>query len=81
MGEEGSTEFVDQLVDDLLPEDLDWRDKVRTYPVPALAVAAIGGFLVGRSRGLSLLGSLSTFVVREISSGFATILGEEPTDS
>ncbi len=80
MEREARPSFFDQMVDDLVPEDLDWRQKVRDYPVPALTVAAIGGFLVGRSRGLALLGSLSTFVVREVSNGFATVLGEEPAD-
>lgn len=81
MAHEEQTSFVDQVVDDLMPEDFDWRSKVRAYPMSALTVAAVGGFLVGRSQGLSLLGSLSSYLVNEVSSGFSTILGEDSSET
>lgn len=50
--------FADELVDDLLPDEFDWRRVVRRYPIPALAVAALGGYLLARSRGPELLAAL-----------------------
>jgi len=50
--------FADELVDDLLPGEFDWRRVVRRYPIPALAVAALGGYLLARSRGPELLAAL-----------------------
>ena len=36
-------DFADQLIDELMPEELDWRRVVTSYPVASLAVAAVGG--------------------------------------
>lgn len=57
---------ADQIVDELLPEDLDWRHLVTTYPRTSLAVSAVAGFFVGRRQGMSLLAALSGFVVGEV---------------
>jgi hypothetical protein len=41
---------VDELLDELVPPDLDWRRVVTRYPIPSLLVAAAAGYLLGRSR-------------------------------
>jgi len=40
--------FVEELVDELVPEGLEWERMVVRYPIPALLVAAVGGFLLMR---------------------------------
>lgn len=55
---------ADRLVDELLPAELDWEHLVRSYPVPALTVAAGLGFLLGRHHGPVILGALSAFAGR-----------------
>jgi hypothetical protein len=57
---------ADGLVDDLVDGDFDWRQAVRTYPLPVLALAALGGFFLGRRYGLQLLGDLSAFAADEL---------------
>lgn len=49
------------VVDDLLPEEFDWERLVRDYPLPALALAGLGGFVLGRQRGFALLTALAGF--------------------
>lgn len=66
---------ADEIVDDLMPVDLDWRHLVRSYPVPALAVAATGGFLVGRRHGQALVAALVAFVTREVTRNVESLLG------
>jgi len=63
--------IVEELIDEVLPEQLDWRRLVRTYPVPALLIAAAGGYLLGRHKGLAVLASLSGFAVTEVAERFA----------
>ncbi len=50
---------ADTLVDELLPQELDWKHWVRRYPFAALSIAAIGGYLLGRSRGQEIVETVS----------------------
>lgn len=76
---------ADALVEDLLPVDLDWRRLVRSYPLSAMALAAAGGFLVGRRHGVSLVKDLSDFVTEEVTrnvqSFFATESSHDSPDA
>jgi len=72
-----SSRVADELLDDLLPAELEWRQMVRSYPLPALAVAALGGYLLGRSRGPAIVAALSTFVVSEMVAGLSEVTGQE----
>jgi hypothetical protein len=65
------------LVDELTPEGLDWERLVRNYPIPALLLAAVGGFLLGRTRGPEILGAVSGFAAEELSRNFNEALGRD----
>ena len=65
------------LVDELIPEGLDWERLVRRYPIPALLLAAVGGFLLGRTRGPEILGAVSGFAADELSRNFNEALGRD----
>lgn len=66
--------LADELIDQLLPDDFDWREKVRAYPLPAVALATIAGFALGRSRGGTLLAALSSFAASEVSRNLTSVL-------
>jgi hypothetical protein len=68
---------ADELVDELVPEELDWRDLVVSYPKTSLALAALGGYLLGRSRGETLLLGLGAFAADTLTSKVNDLLGEE----
>jgi len=51
--------FSDQLLDELLPEDLEWREVVRAYPLSSLVVAAVGGYFIGRRSGQLIVEAFS----------------------
>jgi len=73
----GSLEaMADELVDELMPEELDWRDLVCRYPRASLTLAAVAGFFLGRNHGTVLLGAVTTYAVNEISSNVARIFGD-----
>jgi hypothetical protein len=58
--------FSNRLIDQVLPEELDWVELVRTYPIPALAVAAIAGFFIGRIHGERLIEAASDIADRRV---------------
>lgn len=68
--------MADQWIDELLPEDFDWRETVRSHPISALAVAAVGGFFLARRHGSELLGAFDGFVDREVSKNIRSFLGD-----
>jgi hypothetical protein len=68
---------ADQILDELLPEQLDWQRLVRQYPIPSLAVAALGGYLLGRYKGAAVLAALSAFAADAVAENVNEILGDE----
>lgn len=63
------------ILDELLPEELEWERLVRAYPVPALALAAIGGFYLGLRHGAEILTAVSGFVASEVSRNVSELIG------
>jgi len=68
--------FLDEILDELLPEELDWADLVRRYPVPAVLLAAVGGFFLGRSHGPSILTAASSYAASEMAKNVNELLGQ-----
>ena len=66
-----------ELVDEVMPESFDWERLVTRYPIPALAVAAIGGFVLGRTRGTTILNALSDFAADQVTGQVNRALGED----
>jgi hypothetical protein len=69
--------IVDELVDELVPAELDWERLVVTYPLPALALAALGGFFLGHRHGREILSAVSTFAAAQVTSNVHEILGRQ----
>ena len=68
--------LADELIDDLLPPEFDWRGVVRRHPIPALLVALAGGYWLGRSKGRQILGALSDLASDELSARVGALGGE-----
>ena len=77
MLEEDRGSFVDDLIDDLVPGELDWQRLVTTYPLPALAVVALGGFYLGLRHGAEILSALSGYAASEVSRNVSHLMGRE----
>lgn len=67
----------DRLVDELVPETVEWERLVRSYPLPALLLAAVGGFVLGRHHGQEVVGALSAFAGRKVVRSVNELLGED----
>jgi len=68
---------ADQWVDEVAPDDLDWRQLVRRYPIAALAVAALGGFVLGRERGRAIVSALGAYAGDLVAREVNELLGED----
>lgn len=68
---------VDHLVDEILPEEVDWQRLVRSYPVPALVLAAAAGFFLGMRRGPMVVGAVSGWAAGEMTRRVNEILGDD----
>ena len=69
--------LADELVDQLVATDLDWRDLVRAYPKTSLVLAVVGGFALGRARGTTIVAGLATYTADTLASNINEFLGEE----
>jgi hypothetical protein len=73
----GGPDFADRLVDDLLPDDLEWRALVANHPYVSLTLAGLGGYLLGRSRGAAIVGALALFATDTLTRNVNSLLGED----
>ncbi len=80
MEDEAKASYADELLDDLLPENLDWRDLVRSHPLPALIVSGVAGYLLGRRHGVAILEALQDFATREVDRNVSALLGDDRSD-
>jgi hypothetical protein len=69
--------IVEELIDEIVPEGVDWQRLVMRYPIPSLLVAAVGGFFLGRRHGPEIVGALSTFAAGEVSRNVGQLFDQE----
>ncbi len=69
--------IVDEVIDEIVPEGLDWERLVVTYPIPALLAVAVGGFLLGRRHGPEILAAVSSYASSEISRNVSHLIGQD----
>ena len=65
---------ADSILDSLVPESIDWRETVRRHPVGSVACVGLVGYLVGRTKGASIMAGitagLSSGIMRQLSDVF-----------
>jgi hypothetical protein len=69
--------IVEELIDEIVPEGVDWQRLVVRYPIPSLLVAAVGGFFLGRRHGPEIVGALSTFAAGEVSRNVGQLFDQD----
>ena len=74
--DEAKGSFANGILDDLLPDDLNWRRLVCSYPIPALVLSGLGGFFLGSRHGTEILSALTSFANREVDRNISSFLGD-----
>ena len=74
---DGLSSMADELIDDLVPPEVDWRKVVRRHPLPTLLLAGLGGYLLGRSQGRTLLRALSALAVARVEAEVLTRIEDD----
>ncbi len=68
---------ADEMVDEWLPPEFDWQRLVRRYPLAALGLAALGGWVLGRHRGDRILEAFANFAADTVSEQVNLTLGRD----
>lgn len=68
---------AERVIDEVMPEGVEWERLVRTYPLPAVAAAAAAGFWLAVRHGGALIAALGAFASRQAAQGVREVLGEE----
>ena len=71
------TPSVDRFLDHVVAEELDWRRWVSRYPKSSLAVAAVGGLILGRVRGREIVAALGAHAADTLTEGINEFLGRD----
>jgi len=50
----------DTILDALVPESIDWRATVRRHPMISIATVGLVGYLVGRTKGSTIMAGVTT---------------------
>jgi len=66
---------ADEVMDEVLPTELDWQRLVRRYPIASITIAAIGGYVLGRNRGEEIVAALSNHAAELVTGQVNTVLG------
>lgn len=65
---------ADSILDSLVPTSIDWRDTVRRHPVGSVLGVGLVGYLVGRTKGATIMAgltaALSAAMMRQLSDVF-----------
>lgn len=68
---------AERLIDEVMPEGVEWERLVRTYPIPSLALAAVAGCWLGLRHGSALIAAGSAYASRQAARGVRQALGED----
>ncbi|MGB5515536.1 MAG: hypothetical protein WBP36_13500 [Thermoanaerobaculia bacterium] len=66
---------ADEVMNEVLPSELDWQKLVRRYPIASITIAAIGGYVLGRNRGDEIIAALSNHAADLVSGQVNDVLG------
>ncbi len=65
---------ADTILDSLVPQSIDWRETVGRHPILSGASVGLVGYLVGRTKGASIMAgitaALSAGIMRQLSDVF-----------
>jgi hypothetical protein len=69
-----------RLLDELLPQELEWERVVRTYPLTSLVVAGVAGYLLAVRSGAPILAAVGATATRRVADLMSSGVGDGAAD-
>ena len=73
----GRHSMADEIIDELLPHELDWKSVVVSYPKLSVSLVAAAGFWLGRTRGRSILAGISGLAAETVNESINEFFGRD----
>lgn len=67
-------EMIGKFLDDVMPEQLEWREWVGRYPRTCLLLAVTAGFVIGQQHGTEVANGAKRYVSRQAREAVDTFL-------
>ena len=75
-GEVGSS-LADEIIDELVPSEFDWRSAVARYPKLSVSVVALAGLWLGRTRGRAIVAGVTGMVADTVNDSINEFFGRD----
>ena len=74
---EAQSSLADEIIDELVPHDLDWRSIVVGHPKISVALIAAAGFWLGRTRGAAIISGVTGMASETINEAINEFFGRD----
>ena len=71
------TSLADEIIDEFVPQEMDWRSIVGSYPKLSVTVVAAAGFWLGRTRGRAILAGVTGMVAETVNESINEFFGRD----
>ena len=72
-----SNSLADEIIDELVPSELDWKSVVTSYPKLSVSVVAVAGFWLGRTRGRAILAGMTGIAADTVNESINEFFGRD----
>ena len=73
----GRHSFADEIIDELVPDEVDWRAVVTSYPKLSVSLVALAGFWLGRTRGRAIVAGVTGMAADAVNEGINEFFGRD----
>lgn len=77
VGQASGHSLVDEIIDELLPHELDWKSVVTSYPKLSVGLVAAAGFWLGRTHGRAILGGITGLAADTVNESINEFFGRD----
>ena len=72
-----NSSLADEIIDELVPHELDWRSVVTSYPKLSVSLVAVAGFWLGRTRGRAILAGITGLAADTVNESINEFFGRD----
>jgi hypothetical protein len=69
--------LADEIIDELVPSEVDWKAAVTSYPKLSISLVAAAGFWLGRTRGRAILAGITGIAAETVNESINEFFGRD----